>query len=97
MYLIIFSFFCLICPGFVQGETDDIPILMEANCQMLKTSFLYKSLKLDKNCVFYSGMQEERTLICLMVNLLLLLFIIRQNVSYVFSLIILKPKTIRLV
>ena len=96
MYFFIFSLVWFVCSGFVQGE-DNIPLLMETNCQMLKTSLIYKSLKLDQNCIFYSGLQEDRTLICLMVNLLLLLFIIRQNVSYVFSLIILQPKTIRLV
>ena len=73
MYFIIFSLVWFVCSGFVQGETNDIPILMETNCQMLKTNFLYKFLKLDQNCVFYSGMQEDRTVICLMVNLLLLL------------------------
>ena len=81
MYLIIFSFVCLIFPGFVNGEEDDILLLMKANCQLLSNSQIYKSLQLDTKCVFYSGMQEERTLICLMVNLLLLLIIIRQNCS----------------
>ena len=68
MFLIVFSLLSLVVLSFVQGE-DDILLLMETNCQLIKASFLYKSLELDKKCIFYSGMQEERTLICLMVNI----------------------------
>ena len=68
MFFIIFSLMSFVfC--FVHGEKDDIPLLMKTNCQLIKASFLYKSLKLDKKCIYYSGMQENRTLICLMVNI----------------------------
>ena len=73
MYFIIFSLLWFVCIGFVQGDELDMSILMEANCKILETSLIYKSLKLDQNCIFYSGLQEDETLICLMVNLLLLL------------------------
>ena len=58
----------------VKGE-DEITQLMLQNCNLLRSSFYYKSLHLETKCIYWSSLNEDRTQICLMVKIILRLFI----------------------